>query len=776
MLRLSPKLFWVGIALAASVLTGYGFSPAGPTNSEPYQTPEIGYQLPGDIVTPKNLGEEYRRTTPVLYYYVDSNFRDYFGSNGVYALQQAISVYNSISNASQYSPNLTEVPLQAQRENYLAEALFLTDMKSFTMALMAEQMGLAEPERYTWGLHDRLHVGNVQCPVGQEYTIVQRNFDPVTSLLNQFQTSSYVNGTLYSYYIAEFCDPPVPPDALAVPFKVDPLDLGYTSIAGGLVGALFGQDALTSGLVPGKFWTGMTRDDIAGIRYLLTTNHINFEGAGSNTLTYVTNFTPQILYSSNLTLLASAALTNDPVTLEGLFPGLTVVASSNYFVNINVTNVTPYFTNFPWDPVGTPARLVFSTNLVPVVQTRYYHTFDNVFTSVYTSSGWALVPLINIPPDSTAFVTIQTDTAGFGGNPWGPAGATILTTNSTFTTYQTNSVVGDYFILSNGLCSAQIIASQLTNVTTFTNFLGSVTNNLVVTNGSGITAGTTLTVSFNQINYYTNHAFVILPVNCATNAVAWREGIDKVSFVKLPDNALDELTYSLYQPITNDYTITAYDPTNNVVYPQRNRRITPFADFIFSARDLADVPGNNTIGTTDTARNLNFINSTTYGVAYQGLGGPGTIEPGTFFIYNKVGPIFANFWPNSESLEAQALQSTLFIWGSFDGTTNLPVVYPNGTTIANLENQFLIQILPTSLPDATVNSAYSASFTANGGQSPYRWSLSPTSAGLPPGLTLTWSGAIFGTPTQDGTFDFVIQMKDAANRTVDYNYSITINP
>jgi hypothetical protein len=88
----------------------------------------------------------------------------------------------------------------------------------------------------------------------------------------------------------------------------------------------------------------------------------------------------------------------------------------------------------------------------------------------------------------------------------------------------------------------------------------------------------------------------------------------------------------------------------------------------------------------------------------------------------------------------------------------------------------LIRITPTRLPSGKVNSAYQSSFSATGGQAPYRWSLAPSSPGLPPGLTLTWNGTIMGTPTQDGTFDVVIRMKDAVNRTVDYNYSITINP
>src|SRR5204863_2307108 len=140
----------------------------------------------------------------------------------------------------------------------------------------------------------------------------------------------------------------------------------------------------------------------------------------------------QILYTSNLTLFASQALTNDAATLQGLYPGLVVLSSSNYFVNINITNVTPYFTNYPWDPFGAAAHLVFATNLTPVVQTRYKHTFDNALTTVHSSSGWSFKPLTTVPPATNrAFITIETDTIGTGADPFAPVGTIIIRTNST---------------------------------------------------------------------------------------------------------------------------------------------------------------------------------------------------------------------------------------------------------------------------------------------------------------------------------------------------------
>ncbi|MRR32065.1 hypothetical protein EG834_17445, partial [bacterium] len=227
------KRFLTLSCLAFGAQSVLAFSLLGPVN-EPWQTPDIGYNPAWDPLqtAPKNIGEEYRRNTPVLYYTFDASFLEYFGTRGVRSIEEAVAVFNGLTNVSSYSPELSEFPLQVTRENYQASALQLLDLKSQTMKVLIEQLGLAEPERYIWTLHDRFDTPGDTCPLGMEYILVRRNWDIMTSPLNQLQASSYVNGTLYSYSIFEFCAPPNP-IAEAIEFPVDPLDFSYTAVASG---------------------------------------------------------------------------------------------------------------------------------------------------------------------------------------------------------------------------------------------------------------------------------------------------------------------------------------------------------------------------------------------------------------------------------------------------------------------------------------------------------------------------------------------------------------
>src|SRR5262249_48550434 len=82
-----------------------------------------------------------------------------------------------------------------------------------------------------------------------------------------------------------------------------------------------------------------------------------------------------------------------------------------------------------------------------------------------------------------------------------------------------------------------------------------------------------------------------------------------------------------------------------------------------------------------------------------------------------------------------------------------------------------LAITTTSLPNGTVNAAYTATLTATGGVPPYTWT---ESGALPPGLVLGSNAAISGTPTTPCRANFVAQVTDAVSTRATQSLSITI--
>src|SRR5262245_27337932 len=77
------------------------FSLGGPLPDNPggggeaWQVDALGYDpFNTDINAPKNLGEEYRWNQPLITYGFDKSFLDYFGTNGVAAVDSAFRIIN----------------------------------------------------------------------------------------------------------------------------------------------------------------------------------------------------------------------------------------------------------------------------------------------------------------------------------------------------------------------------------------------------------------------------------------------------------------------------------------------------------------------------------------------------------------------------------------------------------------------------------------------------------------------------------------------------------
>jgi len=288
MMRLTKWILGAGV-LAVMAGEAGAFSLLGPlknAGNDPWQNtgfggrPQgLGYSLAGDIGGPMTPLEGYRWTYPVITYAFDSTFLRYFGTNGVAAVESAFQMLNELPPASQMSSTLTEFPLDTKAVNSTAATLGLLDVKSITMSLVLEEFGLANPERFVCGLRDRFTAGG--NPGVTNYSVIQMNYDPVT-----LQESRYVNGVLYNYRIFDDLGPMGAEWASAVEwYQLDPLFQPYSSVAGGIGSsdAQLGSSPddiaglVISGLSIGEFYRGFTRDDVGGLRFLLSTNNIVVE-------------------------------------------------------------------------------------------------------------------------------------------------------------------------------------------------------------------------------------------------------------------------------------------------------------------------------------------------------------------------------------------------------------------------------------------------------------------------------------------------------------------
>jgi hypothetical protein len=79
----------------------------------------------------------------------------------------------------------------------------------------------------------------------------------------------------------------------------------------------------------------------------------------------------------------------------------------------------------------------------------------------------------------------------------------------------------------------------------------------------------------------------------------------------------------------------------------------------------------------------------------------------------------------------------------------------------------------TNIGNANINSPFNSSFYAIGGTYPYVWSV--ISGSLPPGLGLYPNGVVQGTPTQLGSFPFVIQATDSGKPPYVVSHAVTLN-
>ncbi len=126
---------------------------------------------------------------------------------------------------------------------------------------------------------------------------------------------------------------------------------------------------------------------------------------------------------------------------------------------------------------------------------------------------------------------------------------------------------------------------------------------------------------------------------------------------------------------------------------------------------------------------------------------------------------------NQAVLQCAAAFIVLFSLFLFNACSGVSV--PGNATTPPANNPTPSLTLSSTLPSATVGSAYSGALNASGGTSPYAFSIA--SGQLPGGLTLgSASGTVSGTPAAAGSFNFAVAVSDASGLTKQQSLQIAV--
>jgi len=152
-----------------------------------------------------------------------------------------------------------------------------------------------------------------------------------------------------------------------------------------------------------------------------------------------------------------------------------------------------------------------------------------------------------------------------------------------------------------------------------------------------------------------------------------RAGVDKVQFIRVD---MDPILRVSPLPLVVSYPELVV--SNGIVVSQIVARTLTRPDIQFSAVDLGVA-----LFTPVAYSQTQYVYNNTGSTVIAGAEGPGNIEPTFGMQFSKVGVHNLN---DGNSDEQDGTRG--FLWSTFDGSTNAPVIFPVGTTLQDLEDAY----------------------------------------------------------------------------------------
>jgi hypothetical protein len=297
--------------------------------------------------------------------------------------------------------------------------------------------------------------------------------------------------------------------------------------------------------------------------------------------------------------------------------------------------------------------------VVPILQTNpvlvYNYSFANVITNY-----------------SSPTTLIRTELIGFETEPWSTPDSPVYRTN----------IIDEFIDLPSGaiiIVPPNVARFDFVPGQTYTNIVAT-TNTIISTNV--VDNGFLRPLVATEITFVTNVIYGVFPYALQdAPASVLRGGLGKITFQRLT-NAIVTGTNFFH---TNNYSVAFMTNRFGVITTVTNefRIVNQQPDILFRAADLGVVTpiGQPVLGD----RSINLVsNAALNSTDPTGVGGPGNIFGPTVISYSNTGPALFNTLPGTATEATARNFGEGFLWGSFDGSTNPPIVFPRDITLEDV--------------------------------------------------------------------------------------------
>ena len=460
------------------------------------------------------------------------------------------------------------------------------------------------------------------------------------------------------------------------------------------------------------------------------------------------------------------------VTFNVSIPVSTNLSSPSPFV-ITITNVRVDATSLTAGNLVTEAVSIFGTGI-----TTANFPAQNVAMVESGLGPQSLSAVTNFPVCSTINAATPAFNVKFGENMLDPlafktqGGSGNTTTGSWL---ESNTETG-YYVPSGGGPPVSNVANSGTRIRViFTNIPANVGVYVPLTLATDQSGLGTMTLTATESGVFS-------PVGAASNPAGYTGGasLGQLTVTGGSAEAVYEVTSDSSSGTAETYTVPVYVASGGTVTSQ-SQAITAQVSFA-PVGATANIPYFSQLADTTSLSGSLFpacltVSSTlangVLGVAYNQTVMPsGGVAP---YAWSQLSGAI----PQELSLNA----STGAITGTPSGTAGM---YPFTITVMDSSGQsvnqpYTVQIFPAvsissaTTPNGAVGESYTGGFGAQNGFGSYTWSIA--GGALPGGVTLnTSTGALSGTPTGQGTFNFTIKVVDSSTSTATQSESIIVNP